>query len=151
MVTKDKYDADIKTIDLARHQSLLDYITPKTKISAIPLTNASKILDIAKDDFTRHFTDERLKDWKLTSDALVNYTLYKERMSFVDELVDEGLDNEDIKPLVKAVDYLSFMQKGLRFVEEYVEDLEDKKELINEDIADIRGILGLNSSMDMED
>jgi hypothetical protein len=142
IVSKNKYQAHEDEIADVRHKSLLAYIQPKENLAVLSITDLARLVDIPKDQIASHFNDKVLKDWVLIGNSIVNERLYKERIDYVEELVDEGLDNEDIKPLIKAIDYLSFMQKGFRNVSQYIDDLEERKEMINEDIADIRGLYG---------
>lgn len=140
---KDKYNPDDKSIDLVRHQSLLKYLSTKPDFPTLELTTLSLILDIEEDDFKRHLKDSNLKRWVIYDNYLVNEQLFDQRLDQIDEMVDEGLENEDVKPLVKAVDLVAFTQKGFGMVAELAEELQEKKEIIYEDIADLRGELGL--------
>ena len=148
MVSRNRYNADSTEIDQIRHKSLVDYMTPKEHIPVCSLSDVTRLIDISKGDVASHFKDNALKDWVLTGNAIVNDKLYKERITYVEELVDKGLDEEDSKYLIKALDFLTFMQKGLRNVNEYVDDLEERKELINEDIADLRGLYGQSTTQE---
>ena len=142
IVTKNRYTAEQKQIDFIRHESLLNFMRPKSHLPVLSLSAVSRIIDIPKNDFGTYFKDKELKEWELIGDSIVNGKLYKDRLKYVEELEDKGLDEEDTKLLIKAIDYLTFMQKGLRNVPKYVDDIEDRKELINEDIADLRGLYG---------
>ncbi len=145
ITTRNRYNADQTLIDEIRHKSLLDYMAPKNHVPVLSLDNVIRLVDIPKQDIGSYFKDKALSDWVLSGNAIVNDKLYKDRSSYVDSLVDTGLDKEDAKFLTKALDYLTFMQKGLRNVSEYVDDIEDKKELINEDLADLRGLYNTQS------
>ena len=142
MVTRGRYDADKDQIEQIRHKSLIDYMMPKDHVPALSLSDVSRLVDIPKENFGNYFKSNELKDWKLTGNSIVNEKLYNKRITYVEGLVDKGLDEEDIKLLTKALDYLTFMEKGLRNVSEYMDDIEERKELINEDIADVRGLYG---------
>ena len=138
-----KYVVDKKTLELARHDSLLGFLLPKSKtVWAIDLNTLSKVVDIPKNELANHWSsDKRLNDWKLYSSHVVNEAKYQAYVTKIDTLENQGLEQEDIKPLIKAVDNVAFLQKGFRNVPEISSDLQERKELLSEDIADLRGQL----------
>ena len=148
IVTRGRYDADTTEIEQIRHQSLIDYMLPREHVPALSLSDVSRLVDISKENIGNYFKSNELKDWKLTGNSIVNEKLYKKRIAYVEDLVDRGLDGEDVKLLTKALDYLTFIEKGMRNVSEYIDDIEERKELINEDIADVRGLYGQSQPME---
>ncbi|MHA2363698.1 MAG: hypothetical protein ACXAC7_07055 [Candidatus Hodarchaeales archaeon] len=146
-----KYTPEDSIIDQVRHDSLLRYVLSKSKgFPALELATVSRVVDIPQEDFVRHFKDNQFADWKLYSNHMVNHKLYSERLAKIDEWEDEGLENEDTKPLVKAVDFVAYMLKGLQNVPEVVEELEERKEILFEDIADLSGYLDEETASDEE-
>ena len=127
-LTGSRYNAEMTQIDEIRHQSLMNYMSNKNHMAMLSLSNVARLVDISKEDISNHFKDKTLTDWVLTGNAIVNDKLYKERLKYVDGLVDEGLDKEEVKLLTKGLDYLSFMEKGLRNVSYYIDYLEDHKQ-----------------------
>ncbi|MFW9930616.1 MAG: hypothetical protein ACFFD1_14600, partial [Candidatus Thorarchaeota archaeon] len=131
-----KYKAVPEEIDLIRHNSLVDYLSQRSKHSIVlNLSDVARIADINKNDFERHWTDEKLKSWKLYPNHVVKKDYFDEKIKKIDDLEDEGLENEDIDKLVKAVDSLFFLKKKFGIVPELNTELEKRKTFLYEDIA----------------
>lgn len=143
ILSGDKYNVDKKTLDQARHDSLVEFLLPKSKtVWAIDLDTLSKVVDIPKNELAKHWSsDKKLSEWKLYSTHVVNEAKYRKYSEKIDALENDGLEREDIKPLIKAVDNVAYLQKGFRSVPDISSDLQERKELISEDIADLRGHL----------
>ncbi|MHA1991797.1 MAG: hypothetical protein ACW981_10870 [Candidatus Hodarchaeales archaeon] len=141
-ISGEKYKADSALIDQVRHQSLVNHLNQKIKkYPVLDLSKVAKITDISEEDFQRHWTDAKIKDWKLYSAHLVNKTLFDKKIKTIDELEKIGLAKESEGELTKAIDRLSNLQKKFGNVPELHDQIEERKEFLYEDIADFRGEL----------
>ena len=151
LISKDKYIVEQRKINVARHQALVRYIlqhNPKSPV--LPFDHLSLRVDIPVSEFNKHWTDKRLSDWQIYKNHIVNKVLFDQGMSRVDVYHSRGLEKNKMEPIIKAIDYLSYIHNKFGSVPELNDLITIKRDQLLQNLAVIRGAVPIGTNKEQK-